>query len=577
MHPTHAAGDPARRSKELSMSTHRRHCRGAILASAFGALLVGAPACSSTPASDSELVATQAQALWQEAGYSLWPTKNAEGVTMIPVCWASGLDSGGGGTALPAMQTPNFPQMSQWVQDALAAGWQGAANLVFTGWGECASNNSADYVNGKLGPTIMVLFDNANSSGAWASAGYQSGGWTTVDLDPMDTEAIFKGSVLHEFGHALGFAHEVDRPDNPTIAGGANPCARDTGSLGVYLTPVFDPQSIMSFSYPCNGDSTNGVQNAAGDWVLSRLDIAGVQYAYGRKPDGSMVNVGSARCLDVPSASTQNGLETWLWECWGGPNQRWFPLSYAPDGPPGLGFSWAGNGSPKCLDALGYGTANGTSADSWACVSGDTAQAFSYPSFQLVGMGGTCLDARTGTPQMYGCGTFGDSTSSPYQQWSYSPQTNRISISLPEGRFRGFQIDETFCLTAAGTTDGSPVTLASCGASGQTWAPYTASGSIVNLGTGKCLDVNVANGSWGTADGNPVQVYDCARTNAGVYSVYKGINQAWTMRGNFVGLGGNCLDVAGAGTGNANPVDMWQCLAPGQPQQVWDYYMGPLL
>ncbi len=57
----------------------------------------------------------------------------------------------------------------------------------------------------------------------WKSIGVWENGWkrTFIRLVPIDpnakdkseAEARFKADVLHEFGHALGFEHEMDRKE----------------------------------------------------------------------------------------------------------------------------------------------------------------------------------------------------------------------------------------------------------------------------------------------------------------------------------------------------------------------------
>ncbi|MFR9800416.1 ricin-type beta-trefoil lectin domain protein [Streptomyces sp. MS06] len=83
-------------------------------------------------------------------------------------------------------------------------------------------------------------------------------------------------------------------------------------------------------------------------------------------------------------------------------------------------------------------------------------------------------------------------------------------------------------------------------------------GSFVGL-AGKCLDV--AGGS--TADGTPVQLYDCNGTAA----------QQWTVRpdGSIRALG-KCLDVSGGSTADGAKVQLYTCNGTGAQQ--WSYDAG---
>ncbi len=78
-------------------------------------------------------------------------------------------------------------------------------------------------------------------------------------------------------------------------------------------------------------------------------------------------------------------------------------------------------------------------------------------------------------------------------------------------------------------------------------------GPITGIG-GKCVDVNGANNTNGTA----VQLYTCNNSSA----------QQWTVQsdGTIRALG-KCLDVTGAGTANLTPVELYDCNANGG--QIW--------
>jgi Ricin-type beta-trefoil lectin domain/Glycosyl hydrolases family 18 len=80
-----------------------------------------------------------------------------------------------------------------------------------------------------------------------------------------------------------------------------------------------------------------------------------------------------------------------------------------------------------------------------------------------------------------------------------------------------------------------------------------ATGAVTGL-AGKCLDVAGAN----SADGTPVQLYDCNGTNA----------QQWTVGtdGTIRALG-KCLDVTGNSTADGAKVQLWSCT--GGANQKW--------
>ncbi|WUH88950.1 ricin-type beta-trefoil lectin domain protein [Streptomyces sp. NBC_00433] len=114
-----------------------------------------------------------------------------------------------------------------------------------------------------------------------------------------------------------------------------------------------------------NGTGTNLSVSVTNQSGLDRLQWG---WGTGTNPGGGsdpgntrpLRGVASNRCLDVPNASSANGVQTAIWDCNGGGNQQW-NLTSAKE------LRVYGS---KCLDAYGAGTTAGTKVDIWDCTGG---------------------------------------------------------------------------------------------------------------------------------------------------------------------------------------------------------------
>lgn len=165
---------------------------------------------------------------------------------IVPVCWDSA-----------STTRADFALRSRQVRDLANNSWPTVANVEFTGWGTCGATNPGA-VRVKLNDSLA-----ANAGGI----GFSAGG-LTMNLGTGRSDFTL-GLIPHEFGHVLGFSHEMARSDFVDDSTGS--CQESNVSGDPVNTPA-DRQSIMASTGYCNTNPN-----------LSLWDIVGAQTAYGHR------------------------------------------------------------------------------------------------------------------------------------------------------------------------------------------------------------------------------------------------------------------------------------------------------
>lgn len=182
-----------------------------------------------------------------------WGPKEEGVAVSIPVCWES-----------PSMASEHATAREE-VQEVVTQQWQANSLITFLGWGRCTTNSKGIRILvNDSGPHVKALGKNLNGVRNGMVLNFTYNTWSTSCK--QQKSYCNKTIAIHEFGHALFFAHEHNRPDTP---GECTMSAQGTDG-DVLLTP-WDKHSVMNY---CN-------QKYSNDGILSKFDLYALQKFYG--------------------------------------------------------------------------------------------------------------------------------------------------------------------------------------------------------------------------------------------------------------------------------------------------------
>ena len=437
---------------------------------------------------------------------NIWPTPS------VAVCWDS-----------PAT---TYATEKARARAAVERSWEAFSGFDTYYWGSCA-----DYQQNLVQSAVRIKIEPNIRAGSVLGTGLMYITGPSMWIEPISTSQCSSGTnaecfdmtVIHEFGHALAFAHEQNRPDTPQWCLDS-PQYEDNGHPGDLLLTPWDENSIMNYCSP--------IYTNAG--FLTRWDMYGAQSLYGPARQRHWLVGFASKCLAPDGALT--------------PLARMFgcsATSASHDWSYSINSQQLKNSSGKALAAVAVNGSypNGSNVQLATSSTSAANQKWTFNNMLVRGFGGKCLTIYTSADDSVVSLASCYPSAGTHQQWNLDTS----------GRLKNVLSGKCLDRTKAVADYTDTVRIRTCSSSSsQKWS----------LGQ---------NGAWlqGT-EGFVLTSMD------GVYVHYRTDNartaDRWNFQGELRGVGGKCLDVVTQN--NSAPDGSLAQLQPcnGALDQRWNFY-----